>query len=795
MDVRRHVTAGRLSELFGERRPRDRQGDPHDGLAPGRRAGAAAARARDPAVPAGLRRRRERLPRPADSPARDRRSSTPCSALQRPRLPGRGLDAGRLAGLAQGDGLGPARQLRRRDRPGLACRATTRPSSRSPSSTRAYPTTGTSRSSSRARSSTASSSRTRPAGGDPQPARPPRSAGRRRRRSTGARARSTRMPRRCSAAATASAPTRWVVDGDHSDDRQAAAGQRPAPRRSACPGIWYQMGLHCTHASRRLPVRRRRLHLLRRARRGHRPQRRDRLGLHQPRPRRHRPLPRAGHGRHLPARRRSWRRSSTRTGDDQGRRRRRRAAHRPLDRARPAALRRRRGRSPTSARTAPRRAAGAAAATRYAVSLAVDRRCTPGTHRRRDLRARPRHGLGPSSAAAARDFAVPGAEPRLRRPRRPHRLPGARAGSRSGSPATTGAPARLLAGARLGPQYDWKGYVPFDAAAERARPRRGLHRHRQPGRHRPATTPTSSPTDWDYGYRAPADPRRCSQRDAEGLAPTTCRRSSSTPATRFAPDARRPTCSRIAGLDVLHRAGPAAAARLGLQPADRQSRPAAAAYYNAVWRNLLELTFHDELPGGHHGPTAAAGGSQVVSNLLHRTRTTRGGTTSTTPGVIESPRRDPATGDGRGPRRADPRARQGPATTGSWGQPAPARPAAPGARRRVAVPGRSVAVQPRAGTRSAAAARSSTPTAWDAEPGLRRSTGRRRCGWWSTSPTSTRSRWVNLTGVSGHAFDAHYADQVDAWVKGETYAWPFTEKAVRKAETDELRLVPDRSDA
>ena len=29
------------------------------------------------------------------------------------------------------------------------------------------------------------------------------------------------------------------------------------------PGIWYQMGLHCTHGRRRLPLRRQRLHLLR----------------------------------------------------------------------------------------------------------------------------------------------------------------------------------------------------------------------------------------------------------------------------------------------------------------------------------------------------------------------------------------------------------------------------------------------------------------------------------------------------------------------------------------------------
>ena len=36
------------------------------------------------------------------------------------------------------------------------------------------------------------------------------------------------------------------------------------------------------------------------------------------------------------------------------------------------------------------------------------------------------------------------------------------------------------------------------------------------------------------------------------------------------------------------------------------------------------------------------------------------------------------------------------------------------------------------------------------------------------------SRWINLTGVSGHAFDDHYTDQTDLWAKGETLPWPFT---------------------
>ncbi len=44
MDVRRHITAGRLSEMFGAGRPRDRQGRAHPGLATGRRAGGRAPR-------------------------------------------------------------------------------------------------------------------------------------------------------------------------------------------------------------------------------------------------------------------------------------------------------------------------------------------------------------------------------------------------------------------------------------------------------------------------------------------------------------------------------------------------------------------------------------------------------------------------------------------------------------------------------------------------------------------------------------------------------------------------------
>ncbi|MDQ4086037.1 MAG: penicillin acylase family protein [Actinomycetota bacterium] len=54
------------------------------------------------------------------------------------------------------------------------------------------------------------------------------------------------------------------------------------------------------------------------------------------------------------------------------------------------------------------------------------------------------------------------------------------------------------------------------------------------------------------------------------------------------------------------------------------------------------------------------------------------------------------------------------------------------------------------------------------------------------------SRWVNLTGASGHAFHPHYNDQFELWRDGETAPWPFTRAAVAAAAEEELRLVPKR---
>ncbi|WP_329187560.1 penicillin acylase family protein [Streptomyces sp. NBC_01428] len=53
-----------------------------------------------------------------------------------------------------------------------------------------------------------------------------------------------------------------------------------------------------------------------------------------------------------------------------------------------------------------------------------------------------------------------------------------------------------------------------------------------------------------------------------------------------------------------------------------------------------------------------------------------------------------------------------------------------------------------------------------------------------------KSKWINLSGASGHAYSAHYTDQTDLWAKGELLPWAFSDKAVDKRTSDTLVLEP-----
>ncbi|MFJ8437603.1 penicillin acylase family protein [Kitasatospora griseola] len=51
------------------------------------------------------------------------------------------------------------------------------------------------------------------------------------------------------------------------------------------------------------------------------------------------------------------------------------------------------------------------------------------------------------------------------------------------------------------------------------------------------------------------------------------------------------------------------------------------------------------------------------------------------------------------------------------------------------------------------------------------------------------SRWINVGGASGHAFHPNYNDQTDLWSKGELLPWAYTKDAVAKSGTNTLTLT------
>lgn len=53
-----------------------------------------------------------------------------------------------------------------------------------------------------------------------------------------------------------------------------------------------------------------------------------------------------------------------------------------------------------------------------------------------------------------------------------------------------------------------------------------------------------------------------------------------------------------------------------------------------------------------------------------------------------------------------------------------------------------------------------------------------------------KSRWINLTGASGHAYNAHYTDQTKMWANGELLPWYFSDNPVDQAAKAKMVLTP-----
>jgi penicillin amidase len=342
--------------------------------------------------------------------------------------------------------------------------------------------------------------------------------------------------------------------------------------------------------------------------------------------------------------------------------------------------------------------------------------------------------------------------------------------------------------------WDWQGYVPFAAMPHSYNPPEGFIVAANQ-----AVTESGTPfltTEWDYGFRSQRI-RSLLEKDTK-VTPATMSAIQGDTRSQFAPTLVKALLKVDLGSDDFTKQAQELLRGWDYtNPVGKSESGAAAAYYNAVWSSLLDLTFNDELPQD----LRADGGDQwmqAVTVLLTKPRSAWWDD-KRTPGVTE--------GQSEILRKALVDARlqltkQLGKEPGEWqwgqlhqltlthqvlgGDDVPSYVTKLFNRGPMNMPGGSAIVDANGWDASVGLGDEDTSKAFDVD--------------WAPSMRMVvdlsnldKSRWVNQTGNSGHAFADHYNDQSEAWAKNELFDWPFSEKAVRDAGGDELTLVPGGS--
>ena len=333
------------------------------------------------------------------------------------------------------------------------------------------------------------------------------------------------------------------------------------------------------------------------------------------------------------------------------------------------------------------------------------------------------------------------------------------------------------------PRYDWQGWVPEERMPRALDPAQGYvvaaNQAVLPGESGPFLT-----EDWDYGYRSERIRTLLDEQISTG------RPFDAADMNRIQNDDWSPFAAALVPvlleLDV---DGSFESAGLELL-ADWDYRTdvdsPAAAYFAAVWRNLLAETFWDDLPESMR-PEGGSRWLQVVQSMLERPddrfwddRTTvnvvetrdeiltRAVTTARrdltvelskepadwTWGTLHSLRLEHPVLGGAGV----------PAFVRDYMNPDPVR-----------MPGGSSIVN---------------ATGWDAGTGSFAVTTGPSMRMVVDLADLDASTWVTATGTSGHPASSHYDDQLGAWAAGETFAWPFSREAVEAAAEARSTLTP-----
>ncbi|WP_407344454.1 penicillin acylase family protein [Pengzhenrongella phosphoraccumulans] len=332
-------------------------------------------------------------------------------------------------------------------------------------------------------------------------------------------------------------------------------------------------------------------------------------------------------------------------------------------------------------------------------------------------------------------------------------------------------------------RYDWQGYVdPADMPAVLDPPEGFIVAANQ------AVTPTGSgpflTSDWDFGYRS----QRIRDVLTGAIAKGTKVDAAMTSALQL--DDANPYATMLVPT-LLTVPVESAFDRTGqdlLREWDGRSttESAGAAYFASVWSNLLQLTFWDDLPDSAR-PDGGSRWLEVVRGMLERPadpwwddRTTVGvieGRDEILSQALTSARRELTVQIGKEP------------SDWEWGKlhtVAPQHPAlggdtVPGIIRRLVNPSPLEV----AGSSSAVNA-----TSWDAGSGSFTVTKAPSMRMVVDLGDLDASTWVVLTGASGHPGSKHYSDQFGAWARGETFPWPYSATAIDEGADSRLTLRP-----
>lgn len=327
-------------------------------------------------------------------------------------------------------------------------------------------------------------------------------------------------------------------------------------------------------------------------------------------------------------------------------------------------------------------------------------------------------------------------------------------------------------------RYRWKGYIPFEAMPTETDPDDGVIVTANQ-----AVVPKSYPyhltDDWDYGYRSQQildRVRAAGKLDAAAMA------SIQLDTKNRNAEVLIPYLLQVQIGDEFDRQGQDTLRNWDFtQPADS----APAAYFNVVWRNLLQLTFHDQLPK-EAWPDGGSRWFEVMRKLIMQPNSAWWDNLETT----QRESRDDILREALVNARAEITTKMAREPSNwQWGR-----------LHKLTLTNQTlgksgIGVVDKLFNRGpyelGGGSSVVDATSWDASEGYKVNSAPSMRMVVDLSDFD-KSRWINLTGISGHAFSSNYTDQTELWARGETLPWAFTRGAVEATREHTLTFTkPD----